>query len=107
MLRYLLAIVVGMAAATAAGSDELLVFTMPGCRPCAYMKAALERNPDLVRHLKIVHVDITEQPGTAEAFHVSSVPVLVRLRGDDEIARLVGSTNDRGLRNWISAHDEK
>lgn len=107
MFRYILAIVMGLVAAPAVGSDELLVFTMPGCRPCAHMKAALDRNPELIRHLKVVYVDITQQPGTAGAFRVSSVPVLVRLRGDDEIARLVGSTNDRALRNWISAHDEK
>lgn len=105
MLKYILAIIVGMAASTAAGNDELLMFTMPGCRPCAHMKALLARHPELVKDFKVVEFDITVAEETAKVFNISSVPTFVRLRGDQEIARMVGAMNERGFRQWVQQHN--
>ena len=107
MLKYILAVVISMAAQSVAGNDELLVFTAPGCRPCAHMKSLLARHPELTQHFKVVYFDITTAEETAQLFQVQVVPTFVRLRGDHEIARLVGSTTERGFREWVDKHDEK
>lgn len=83
-------------------ADELLIFHMPGCRPCAKLEQMLEENPELTRGFTVSRIDITAGPETAELFNVASVPTVVRL--DDktrEVARRVGLMNRREFQTWL------
>lgn len=105
MFKYILAMIVSLLAATAAGADELLIFTMPGCRPCAHMKVMLTKHPELVRDFQVVYFDITEAEETARVFNVGSVPTFVRLREDKEVARAVGAMTERKFKQWVQQHN--
>ena len=83
-------------------ADELLIFHMPGCRPCAKLEQMLTENPELTRGFTVSRIDITATPETAEIFTVSTVPTIVRL--DDktrEVARHVGLMTKREFEDWL------
>lgn len=100
-MRYLFAFIVWLFAALAT-ADELIIFAMQGCRPCAQLKQMLSENPDLVRGFKVSTIDIAADPESAEVFNVGSVPTVVRLNSaDQEMARFVGYRNRREFSEWL------
>lgn len=83
-------------------ADELIIFFMPGCRPCVQLEQMLEANPELTQGFVVSRVDITEQPETAEVFNVGSTPTIVRLDDETrEVARKVGVMTKREMRRWL------
>jgi thioredoxin-like negative regulator of GroEL len=85
-------------------ADELLIFHMPGCRPCAKFEQMLTENPELIRGFTVSRVDITAYPETARLFNVATVPTVVRL--DDktrEVSRRAGLMNKKEFHAWL--HD--
>jgi thioredoxin-like negative regulator of GroEL len=100
-MRYILAIILGLTAAFAP-AEELIIFALQGCRPCAQFKQMLNDNPDLVRGFKVSVIDINADPQSAAVFNVGSVPTVVRLNdADQEIARFVGYRNRREFSEWL------
>ena len=88
-------------------ADELLIFHMPGCRPCAQLKQMLDENPEITQGFTVSRVDINELPETAKLFNVSTVPTVVRL--DDktrEVGRKVGLMNRREMLKWLEQTDQ-
>lgn len=89
-------------------ADELLIFHMPGCRPCAQLKKVLDENPELAQGFEVSRIDITKDTETAKLFNVSSVPTVVRL--DDktrEIARRVGYMSKKEMQQWLETSNSK
>lgn len=89
-------------------ADELLIFHMPGCRPCAQLKKVLDENPELTQGFEVSRIDITKDTETAKIFDVSSVPTVVRL--DDktrEIARRVGYMSKKEMQQWLDSNKSK
>ena len=70
----------------------------PWCGPCRMVAPVLE---DLAsRHagqLKVVKVDVDEEPGLAARFHARSIPMLVVIRDGHEVDRIVGALPRRTL----------
>jgi thioredoxin 2 len=67
-------------------------FWAPWCAPCRMVKPVLERLAhEQAGKLKVVEVDIDEEPRLAERFQVMSVPSLVVLSGGEEVDRIVGA----------------
>lgn len=107
MLRLLWIVVLSLLGSLALG-DELIIFHMPGCRPCAHLKAMLDENPELIQGFKVSRVDILADEETAKLFAVSSVPTVVRLdEKDREMARQVGYDGKRAFENWLKNPHEK
>ena len=75
----------------------LALFTSPHCAPCKSAEAALSAMPAQVRdRVKVVQLDVTEQPDVAHRFSVHTVPSLVlMLRGQELYRRHGGSSPDR------------
>ena len=73
-------------------------FWAPWCGPCRMIAPVLE---DLAsRHageLKVVKVDVDEQPGLGERFYARSIPLLVVLRDGHEVDRIAGALSRRAL----------
>ena len=89
-------------------ADELIIFHMPGCIPCARLKQMLEENPEVIQGFDVSMVDVVEDGKTAKLFQVSTVPTIVRL--DDktrEIARHVGYLSQQEMSKWLDKHDKK
>lgn len=89
-------------------ADELLIFHMPGCRPCAQLKKMLDENPDVLQGFAVSKIDVTKDTETTKLFNVGSVPTVVRL--DDktrEIARRVGYMSKKEMKQWLDEHNSK
>ena len=83
-------------------ADELIIFTMPGCRPCVQLKHMLETNPEVVQGFDVSMVDINDMPETAKLFNVSTVPTVVRLdEKTQEVARRVGLMSRKEMLEWL------
>lgn len=103
MTRYGLAFLLALLPASPVAADEIIIFFLPGCRPCAKLEALLEEHPGLLRDLKVSRVDLAEQDETARLFDVKTAPTLVRLDAQDkERGRLIGAPTKRQLERWLA-----
>lgn len=89
--------------ASAVVADELIIFSLPGCPPCARLAALLKRQPDLVADYRVSMIDMAADPESARLFRVRSAPTIVRLdAADKEVGRLSGAPSAATLRQWLS-----
>jgi len=100
-MRYVF-IVLAALWGTLAFGDELIIFHLPGCRPCAHFKAMLDENPELTRGFRVSYINIGDDGESAKLFKVNSVPTVVRLDDTDtETARMVGYDGKRAFEQWL------
>jgi thioredoxin 2 len=81
------------------------------CGPCRAVKPVLERlSAKHAGHVKVVEVDVDEQPGLGQRWQAQSIPLLVVLRDGEEIDRIVGALPpaelERRLQPALSGHRE-
>ena len=80
------------AAETTASVPVVADFWAAWCGPCRMISPVLE---DLAKrhagHLKVVKVDVDENPGLATRFGAQSIPLLVVIRDGHEVDRIVGA----------------
>jgi thioredoxin 2 len=79
-------------AETTASVPVVVDFWAAWCGPCRMISPVLK---DLAErqagHLKVVKVDVDANPGLATRFGAQSIPLLVVIRGGEEIDRIVGA----------------
>ena len=83
----------------------LVDFWAPWCGPCHAVAPVLERLA--ARHagaLKVVKVNVDENPGLATRFGAASIPLLVLLRGGEERERVVGAQPLPALEAFLAPH---
>jgi thioredoxin 2 len=67
-------------------------FWAPWCGPCRMVEPVLQRLArDQAGRLKIVEVDVDQNPQLAARYQAMSIPLLVVIRGGEEIDRIVGA----------------
>jgi thioredoxin 2 len=82
----------GFAAETSTSLPVVVDFWAPWCGPCHAVAPVLERLAE--RHagrLKVLKVNVDENPGLAARFGAQSIPLLVVLRDGAEVSRIVGA----------------
>lgn len=60
------------------------------CGPCKMLAPVLSELSDEHPELKIVKIDVDEDPALAQAFGVTSIPTLVAVKGGEVVATSVG-----------------
>jgi thioredoxin len=67
-------------------------FGAPWCGPCLAVGPLLDRTAaERAGQLKVVKVNVDEEPGLAARFAITSIPTLVRFQAGAPVARVVGS----------------
>ena len=74
----------------------------PWCGPCRMIAPALEQLArERAGRLKVVKVNVDENPRASARYAVQSIPLLVLTRGGVEIGRLTGAVPPAELRSWL------
>jgi thioredoxin 2 len=74
------------------------------CGPCKMMAPALEQLArERAGRLKIVKVNVDDEPQLAARFGVQGIPLLVLLRDGREVARLTGAAPLPRLNAWLNS----
>jgi thioredoxin 2 len=86
-------------------------FWAPWCGPCRMVTPVLERLAEKhAGRLKVVEVNVDEQPELAQRWQAMSIPLLVVLRHGEELDRIVGALPpaelERRLRPVLEAGGE-
>jgi thioredoxin 2 len=67
-------------------------FWAPWCAPCGMVQPVLERLAgEYAGRLKVVEVNVDEQPRLAQRWQAMSIPLLVMLRDGEELDRIIGA----------------
>src|SRR6188472_3561833 len=79
-------------AETRAAVPVVVDFWAPWCGPCRMVTPVLERlAEEHAGRLKVVEVNVDEQPELAGRWQAMSIPLLVVLRDGEELDRIVGA----------------
>jgi thioredoxin 2 len=79
----------------------------PWCGPCRMISPALEQvATELAGRMKLVKVNVDENPGVSGRFGVQGIPTLLLLRDGTVVDRAVGARPAHELRRWVESNLE-
>ncbi len=74
------------------------------CGPCRMISPALEEiSTALDGKVKIVKLNVDENPATAAKYGIMSIPTLMLFKGGELASRLVGAAPKAKLQQWITS----
>lgn len=83
----------------------LVDFWADWCGPCRMVAPVLE---DLARdkagHIKIVKINVDQNPATAGQFNIQSIPTLMLFKDGDPVETLVGAMSKSALLEKLETH---
>ncbi len=89
----------------ASPSPVLVDLWAPWCGPCRMMAPALdELSRDFAGRLKVVKVNVDDNPSTQAKFQVKSIPTLLLFRDGALVERIVGAQSKAALAQVVQAH---
>ena len=75
----------------------------PWCVPCQMIAPVLERlASDHAGEVKVVKVNVDEDPGVGARFHARAIPLLVVLRDGHEVDRIAGALSRHALESRLA-----
>jgi len=82
-------------------------FWAPWCAPCRVMGQTLDQvAPEVSGKVKIVKVNVDENPATASRFGIQSIPTLLFFRGGEAQGMIPGALPAAPLRQILALHGE-
>jgi thioredoxin 2 len=92
---------------TEADAAPLVVVDLwaPWCGPCRFVSPILEELArDYRGRLKVIKVNVDDNPATAQRFQAFSIPTIMLLRGGQPVDRIVGALPRQQLEAKITPH---
>lgn len=87
-------------------SEPVLVdFFAEWCGPCKAMAPALEAvAAEMAGKVKVVKIDVDQNPGTTQAYKISAMPTLIMFKGGKEVNRNIGALVQKAkLESWVKS----
>jgi thioredoxin 1 len=86
-----------------AGGPVVVDFWAEWCGPCRMIAPALEEiSKSLGDKVKIVKLNVDENPGTAAKYGIMSIPTLMLFKDGQLASRQVGAAPKQKLEQWIT-----
>jgi thioredoxin 1 len=83
----------------------LVDFWAPWCGPCKMIAPVLEElDQEIGDKLKIVKVNVDENPETTSQFGIMSIPTLMVMKGNEVVDKLVGFQPKEALLDKLNQH---
>lgn len=80
-------------------------FWAPWCGPCRMIAPALDAiSAELGEKVKIVKVNVDENPKIASSYGIMSIPTLMIFKNGQLVDRKTGAAPQAALKQWISGH---
>jgi thioredoxin 1 len=87
-----------------AGGPVVVDFWAEWCGPCKMIAPALEEiSKSLDGKVKIVKLNVEENPGVAAKYGIMSIPTLMMFKNGELASRQVGAAPKQKLEQWITA----
>ena len=82
----------------------LVDFFAEWCGPCKAMAPALEQvAQEMAGKVKVVKLDVDQNPEVTQKFHIQAMPTLMIFKGGKKVAERVGAlTQKKQLQDWIT-----
>lgn len=77
-------------------------FSGSWCSPCKQLKPVVDRLAEKY-HVEVLYIDIEQAPDLASDFNICSVPTMVQIIDNREMARIVGTPNMVELDRFVRA----
>lgn len=86
-----------------ASGPVVVDFWAEWCGPCRAIAPALEEiSKSLAGKVKIVKLNVDENPSTAAKYGIMSIPTLMLFKGGQLASRQIGGAPKQKLERWIS-----
>jgi thioredoxin 1 len=72
------------------------------CGPCKALGPVLEDLSEDIKNVKIVKINIDENPQTPQKYRIRSIPTLMVFKGGQPVATKVGALPKNLLAEWIA-----
>lgn len=87
-------------------SEPVLVdFFAEWCGPCKAMAPALEAvASEMAGKVKVVKIDVDQNPNTTQKYKISAMPTLIMFSGGKEVNRNIGALVQKAkLESWVKS----
>ena len=81
----------------------LVDFWAEWCGPCKAIAPSLEElSEEMARKLKIVKINVDENPSISQTYSIRSIPALMIFKDGEKISEKMGALPKSALQSWVN-----